>query len=161
VKQTRLTTSLSRDTSKGRFVATWHAVTSRMALSISGVLVVEMTSLFRFRARAEACVQVARWEGCLRKRRTSLMRLFRLCHCDTMCCRFLSNYRFWPQPTRGRLERWLASIMRSQLHNRCIRMGTQRLADKGTNCKDRDCAGGDGRGDDSGGFETRPYVRDA
>jgi len=58
------------------------------------------------------------------------------------------------------------AILWSQLHNRWIRMGTQRLADKGANCKGGgcaggdgrgDCAGGDGRGDNSGGFETRPY----
>ena len=58
----------------------------------------------------------------------------------------------------------------SQLHNLRIRMGTHRLANKGTNCIGRDGAGGEGRGDDSGdnrrgddscGFETRPYVRDA
>jgi len=35
-------------------------------------------------------------------------------------------------------------------------MGT-RLADIGANCKGGDGAGGNGRGDDSGGFETRPY----
>jgi len=62
---------------------------------------------------------------------------------------------FLPAGGKARTMDWPDHV--NQLHNRCIRMGTHRLADKEANCIGGDDSGDNIRGYDSGGFETRPY----